>query len=160
MQIFSNFPSVPSSFLGQFWNMVLLTLSNLQCFLLCAYLGKIYVWQSSADSHQKIFDYGQILLLVTIIPSVFCIRTLLLFLYMLMLCHRRVPLITLLHQHYGNDVILGIKHMKKRCYRIFARLYFCKQGTFLDSKSMYEKKEIQLKSAHETPTHRVLLIFE
>ena len=90
---------------------------------------------AGANSHQKIFDYGQILLLVTVVPSVFCIRTLLLFLYMLILCHPRVSLTTLLHRHYGNDVILGIKHMKNLCYKIFARLYFFKQGTFLDSKS-------------------------
>ena len=61
-----------------------------------------------------------------------------------MLCHPRVPLTTLLRQHYDNDVILGIKHMKKLCYKIFAWLYFCKQGTFFDSKPTHGKKKIQL----------------
>ena len=101
---------------------------GMPCFLVYRIYNVFYfapIWvKSTSDTHQKIFDYGQIFLLVTVIPSVFCIWTLMLFLYMLILCHPRVPLTTLLRQHYGNDVILGIKHMKKTLLLNFCSVIF------------------------------------
>ena len=56
---------------------------------------------------------------------------LLLFLHMLMLCHPSVPLTTLLHQQYGNNVTLGIKHMKKLCYFFLLGYNFVSKEHFL-----------------------------
>ena len=127
-RFFPNFRQCDQVFLVNF---------EMPCFLLYRIFNVFWT-----DSHQKIFDYVQILSLVTVIPSVFCIRTLLLFLQMLILCHPRVPLTTLLRQHYGNGVILGIKHMKKTFFIKFllGYIFATKEHFWIQNLRMTRKK--------------------
>ena len=67
------------------------------------YFTSIWVKSScdrGVDSGQKIFNYRQILSLITVIPLVVYIWTLMFFLCMLILCYQGALLTILLYQHY------------------------------------------------------------